>query len=80
MKNPSQISEYIARACKPTLFRVPNGETFHVALLAFPQTSQTLCGLTLVELERVIAQPPPHLLCARCTYKLGLLAANLITE
>jgi hypothetical protein len=84
MKNPSQISEYIARQCRPELFRVPRSRIYHVALLAFPQTSQTLCGLPLVQLEPT---PNAHgylhthlnLLCDQCTLKLGLLAARLLT-
>lgn len=79
MKNPSQVSEYIARQTNPQLFRAPKHPIYHVALLAFPQTSQTLCGLRLTDMERVIAKPEPFELCNDCTLKLGLLAAKLIT-
>ena len=63
---------------KPRVFRDERGG-LHIALLAFPHVSQTLCGLRLTDLEFIQQRDDMcSLLCKTCTLKLGALAARLL--
>jgi len=78
--NPSQVSELVARHCKPELFSKPDHALCHVGLTAFPHVSQTLCGLRFSDLERVPNKNvAPYMLCDKCVHQLGMLTARFIT-
>jgi len=80
MKDPQKISEHVARQLKPELFRAPEQYICHIALVAFPHVSRTLCGKRLTDLEHVRKEALVNfsLLCDDCVHRLGELAARLI--
>jgi hypothetical protein len=53
---PQEISDIINRQLDPRFFTW-HDRKLHVALLAFPHTSQTLCHLPLAQLDYVDGRP-----------------------
>ena len=75
--NELKLANYMTRMTGPRYFRHHNSIVWHTALLAFPSTSQTLCGLAITSLELVPEGEPYQLLCVKCHHRAAELLRNV---